>query len=110
MTNQGDGQDGFEQGVQSWLRSMESSRRALEDLGRNMGRSMRTGSPVAAADLERVVQALSLLEEAQRALQERVAAGEAHAAQQDARITALQEQLVSLTGAVSSLVDRVVGK
>ena len=55
MTNRSDGTDGLHQGVQAWLRSMESSRQALEDLGRTMGQSMRAGVPLTAADLERAM-------------------------------------------------------
>ena len=108
MTNH-DGTDPFQQGVQAWLRSMESSRRALEDLGRTMGNSMRAGAPVTAADLERVVQALSLIEQSSREVRDQLDAMEAREVKLQARVDALQEQLVSLTSAVSTLVDRVVG-
>jgi len=110
MTNRSDGTDGLHQGVQAWLRSMESSRQALEDLGRTMGQSMRAGVPVTAADLERVVKALSLMEQASREARDRLDGLEAREAKLAARVDALQEQLVSLTTAVSTLVDRVVGQ
>ncbi len=94
--------------MQAWLSNMESSRRALEDLGRSMGQSMRSGAPVTAADLERVVAALSLMEQAARSTRERLTSVEESNAELQGRVDLLQEQLVSLTGAVSTLVDRVV--
>lgn len=94
--------------MQAWLSNMESSRRALEELGRSMGQSMRAGAPVTAADLERVVAALGLIEQASRESRDRLAALEASNSSLEARVDSLQEQLVSLTGAVSTLVDRVV--
>ncbi len=102
------GHDGFQQGVQAWLNSMESSRRALEELGRSMGNSIRAGAPVTAADLERVVSALSLIEQASRESRDRLSALEASNAALQGKVDSLQEQLTTLTGAVSTLVDRVV--
>ncbi len=73
-----------------------------------MGKSMRAGAPVTATDLERVVAALSLIEQASRESRDRLSALEASNASLQTRVDSLQEQLTTLTGAVSTLVDRVV--
>jgi len=117
MSNSANPQDPFRAGVDDWMRAMDAGRRALEELGQTMTSSVRGAAPVTAADLERVVQALSLLQKADVAMRERTGGLEGQVQELtetvgalSARVAALQEQLVTLTGAVTRLADVVVKK
>ena len=108
MSDRSRARDPWTSGVESWLAGMDASRKALEELGQQLGAGGLRAASATAEDLGRVVQALSLLErsaEQGRAQQESLAQELSDAR---ARIVALEEQLAALTGAVAALVERVV--
>ena len=85
---------------------MNASRQALEDLGQQLGRGAASGSAVTADDLAQLLDALGLLERGLAEARQRVDGLEERLAAQEARGAELGEQLLALTGVVSTLVDR----
>lgn len=104
MTSQS---DPWSAGVESWWRTMNASRQALEDLGKQLGREASRGGAVTAADLAQLLDALGLLERGLGEARQRVDGLEERLAAQEARSAELGEQLLALTGVVSTLLDRV---
>ena len=98
--------DPWSAGVESWWRTMNASRQALEDLGQQLGRGAASGSAVTADDLAQLLDALGLLERGLAEARQRVDGLEERLAAQEARGAELGEQLLALTGVVSTLVDR----